>query len=367
MNRRCWLVRLRPPLLALLLLLTGGCSQLKDIDKRLFIVAIGIDPVPNTKDKLKITLKAAIPQGDPKQGGQQFDLITVEGQSIAESLRLAKSKVDKELDFGHTKGLVFGEKLSPEALSYAVDWAVRRRDFQLVSLTALAKPSAYDILEQKVKTERVPGKALFLALGRFGTESPYITPAYLFDLHRRLYEPGWSPVLPVVEHRGDQFNINKAAVFRRNQRAGILSPEETKLFNILTRRNIRTNLNLIWQESGMAVNLDHTSSSYRIIAGGEGRPQILYTVKLSGMLEENRSVTSLSDDQMRELEQAYEEHMSQQIRGLLVKLQKWKADPLGFGLHYEARHTGTSWKELYPDAAFAVEVKMRIRSTGVIQ
>ncbi|AFH64020.1 Ger(x)C family spore germination protein [Paenibacillus caseinilyticus] len=363
---RSLLPGLRMPFVLAALLLTAGCSQLKDIDKRLFVVAIGIDPVPGSKDRMKITLKAAIPQGDPKQGGQEFDLITIEAGSIAESLRLAKSKVDKELDFGHTKGLLFGEKLSPDALTYAVDWAVRRRDIQLVSLTALAQPTAYDILKQKIKTERVPGKALFLALSREGTESPFIVPAYLFDLHRKLYEPGWSPALPIVEYKGKQFNINKLAVLRKKQTAGTLTPDETKLYNILTRRHVRTNLNLMWKDNRLALNLDQTNSWFRIISTGEGGTQVVFHLHLSGMLEETRMVTSLSGTELRELETAYTEKLSKDVRALLTKLQQWDTDPLGLGLHYEARHPGRSWKELYPGASFTVQAKVQIRSTGVI-
>ena len=44
------------------LLLQYGCA-FKDIDKRLFVSAIGIDPAENVENGYKVTLKVALPFG----------------------------------------------------------------------------------------------------------------------------------------------------------------------------------------------------------------------------------------------------------------------------------------------------------------
>ncbi|MGV2806784.1 Ger(x)C family spore germination protein, partial [Clostridium perfringens] len=89
-------------------LFVSGCD-FRDIDLRLFVVSIGIDVSEKNPDMNRFTFKMAIPSGDPKIGDKKSFLITQESTSIAEAIREVKSKVDKELDFGHCKGVMYGE------------------------------------------------------------------------------------------------------------------------------------------------------------------------------------------------------------------------------------------------------------------
>ena len=76
----------------------------------------------------RFSFKIAIPSGDPKTGDKKSLLITQEATSIAEAIREVKSKVDKELDFGHCKGVMYGEAYARENIGKIQDWTVRRRD-----------------------------------------------------------------------------------------------------------------------------------------------------------------------------------------------------------------------------------------------
>lgn len=90
-----------------LLCLTTGCEY-KDIDRRIFVVAIGIDP--GEEEAFKVSLKLAIPQGEVTKIDEKMLIITEESDSISEALRLMKSKVEKELDYVHCKSIIIGKK-----------------------------------------------------------------------------------------------------------------------------------------------------------------------------------------------------------------------------------------------------------------
>lgn len=86
-----------------------GCN-FKDIDRRIFVVAIGIDP-GRKEGTFKVSLKLAIPQGDVTKIDEKMQILTEESDSISEALRRMKSKVEKELDYVHCKSVILGKGL----------------------------------------------------------------------------------------------------------------------------------------------------------------------------------------------------------------------------------------------------------------
>ena len=220
----------------------------------------------------RFSFKIAIPSGDPKTGDKKSLLITQEATSIAEAIREVKSKVDKELDFGHCKGVMYGEAYARENIGKIQDWTVRRRDMQLLMYPGVAVPTAEAVLKAEPPTERIAGNAIFLALSEDGTESPFITKTYSFDLTRRMMEEGEDPVMPVVETTEDQvLNINKVALMDKSKVKVILNQEETRLYNLLDLRNLSTNFGTRVEGELLEVNTDRTRARYKITTDKAGK------------------------------------------------------------------------------------------------
>jgi spore germination protein KC len=130
-------------IVCLLVLTLTGCG-FKDIDKRIFVVSVGVDPAKKSDKKFLISLKLAVP--NIQEVSNEFVIISEEGDTIAEAVRIMKAKVDKELDFSHAKLIVYNEKiLKPEIEKNLYYWFIRRRDFQEMSWVAIGKPSAQDV------------------------------------------------------------------------------------------------------------------------------------------------------------------------------------------------------------------------------
>ncbi|MGE7825294.1 Ger(x)C family spore germination protein [Paenibacillus sp. NPDC093718] len=350
-------------------LLLSGCD-FRDIDLRLFVVSIGIDVSKENPDMNRFSFKIAIPSGDPKTGDKKSILITQEATSIAEAIREVKSKVDKELDFGHCKGVMYGEAYARENISKIQDWTVRRRDMQLLMYPAVAIPTAEAILKADPPTERIAGNAIFLALSEEGTESPFITKTYSFDLTRRMMEEGEDPVMPVVETSGDQvLNINKVALMDKNKVKVILNQEETRLYNLLDLRNLSTNFGTKVEGQLLEVNTDRTRARYKIITDKSGEETIDYKIRITAILEEKEDPEQLDPKALRKIEEQFSKEISQSVKNLLEKIQKTGLDPLGFGLRYGGTHWNNQtemeeWRAIYPHIKFNVSVRLRIKSTG---
>lgn len=350
-------------------LFLSGCD-FRDIDLRLFVVSIGIDVSKENPGMNRFSFKIAIPSGDPKTGDKKSLLITQEATSIAEAIREVKSKVDKELDFGHCKGVMYGEAYARENIGKIQDWTVRRRDMQLLMYPGVAVPTAEAVLKAEPPTERIAGNAIFLALSEDGTESPFITKTYSFDLTRRMMEEGEDPVMPVVETTEDQvLNINKVALMDKNRVKVILNQEETRLYNLLDLRNLSTNFGTRVEGQLLEVNTDRTRARYKITTDKAGEETIDYKIRITAILEEKEDPEQLDPKDLRKIEEQFSKEISQSVKKLLEKIQKTGLDPLGFGLRYGGTHWNNQtemeeWRAMYPHIKFNVSVRLRIKSTG---
>jgi spore germination protein KC len=355
----------------LLLCLTTGCEY-KDIDRRIFVVAIGID-TGEKENSFKVSLKLAIPQGDVTKIDEKMQILTEESSSISEALRRMKSKVEKELDYVHCKSLILGEKLAAEDIRHVLDWAIRRRDLQLILNFAVGRPGALEVLHVKPLSERIPSNSLIMAMSGQGTESPFIASVYSYQLMRDIYENGKDPILPVIEAQGkEQFVIDTIVLLDKQRVRLELSPEETRLFNLLTRPNLRTNFPATVDNGKYQYYTESSSSSYRIINSKEGETRIRYTIKIKGIVEESSTQELITHSLLRKISDAGAEKLDQEVESLLIKIRDSGLDPFAWGLRYGARHWNNStemedWSHLYPRLKFEVAASVQVKYSGMVR
>lgn len=355
-------------IVCLALLPLGGC-QLKDIDKRYFVVTAGFDYSEDPANPYKVTLRLALPSSKVEEGGAMSIVQTVNAPSIAEAVRHLKSTVDKELEFGHCREFIFGRRLVEQlGIDDSMQWLMRRRDIQSVSNLMIGDPDAYTVASLRPKSERYPGNSLFLSFGNEGTESAYTVTTYLFDLYRRVYELGLDPVLPVASVFQDAYKIDRAALLDKSKARLFLTPEETLLFNITAFGT--NNAIVTLPKKPLNVVMSTTRTVARVDMSGGADPVAIVNVRVEGFLEQ--SPPHLLEMDWPGLERKMGKHFSDETERLLYKIRDAGLDPYGFGLHYLAdrRNAKTSlekWKQLYPSIRFDVRTNVSIQGTGLIR
>jgi len=359
-------------LLLLACSLLTGCYGFKDIDKRFFVVAIGVDP--GERHAYKVMLKLAIPGPQEKFGSNPALIVEEEADTVAEAVRIMKGKVDKEFDFGHAKAIILGDKLLDANIPLPVmmDWFMRRRDIQLVSWTGIGYPDAYSILQASPRSERLPSNMLFLFFGAAGTETGYVVSEYLYDFRRRMMERGLDPIMPIIRLRtGDQLNITTMSIFDKEHRRFNLSAEETKIFNSFYNSTIEK-VDIAFEENGrrIVMSVDQLSANFDVKQTPDGAYTLLAGLKIHGIIEESQ--TPIAESHLPELEKLVEAAVRERTLALLRKFQAAGVDPIGFGLKYRAsqRVDQAAWERwqhsLYAGAVIEVTSKVNIRSPGII-
>ncbi|WP_286231696.1 Ger(x)C family spore germination protein [Neobacillus mesonae] len=348
--------------------LAGGCG-FKDIDKRLFVVSIGVDLAKNSTKKYLVSLKFAIPSASKDQPNE-FSIVSEEADSMSEAVRILKTKVDKEIDFSHAKVIVLSEEVVKTTGNAGIYyWFPRRRDIQGIAWVAIGKPSALEVLKVKPKSEQLPSNALFLALGRDGSETPYIIPSLLFDFKYRLIERGIDPILPIIEAQKGIFEINSVGLFNKSKMIIHLAPEETKILNFIKSKEEKSAVKFMKGKTKIVMDTQTVKAKYKFIHSKGKEPYIQVNISVKGSLEEtNRRV---ANNQLSKYEKVAEKMMNKETKKLLKKIQAANVDPLGFGLRYRARSFNKDdweqWKKIYPNITFKVDTKVQITDTGLIE
>lgn len=369
MRRR---LRVRLAMLALSSLLLAGPSGcgFRDIDKRFFVVAMGVDPAEQNAKGFKITLRLAVPSPKVEPGAGKNQIVSVEATSIAEAVRLMKAHVDKELDFGHCKLYLLGEKLVDQDYTTIMRWLTRRRDVQSTAYMAVGQPDANSVLQIAPPAERYPGNTIFLMFGKDGTQSSYLVRVYLFDFIRRIEEKGIDPVLPVIRGENEGYVITRLALMDKSKRVLTLNPGETETYDQIRNRSRKSTVTALKDGVTLVLSVSSISSSYRIVTKGAGDPVIKLHLNVSGIFEE--APLGIYNEDWKALEATFNRSIKTEFEKLLVKVQKTGTDPFGFGLRYRATHAGNAktwadWLKLYPKLTFDVTVRTTIDGTGMVK
>lgn len=350
----------------------SGCG-FKDIDNRIFVTGIGIDPSEKESGEYKITLKLAIPVSSIKQEKEpSYQYLVHEGENVEEAVRILETHTDKVLEFGHTKIILINEALLEEEIKDFMDYFVRRGDIQTIAWVAAAKPSAEAILRTQPEGEAAVASPLTRFFGSTGTESPYIVSTYLYEFRRDFHGEGVDPIIPIVESNesGTQLIVNKSVVVKQRKKPLELSSSLTRDYNSLANSISGYSVKIVTDDLKLVLNMGTVKMKYKVINDNERPTSIKIDVKMTGVISQSNKQLPLNN-----LDK-YNKLASKEIKGhlekLLTTLQKEELDPFGFGLRYRTmqlydKGTFKKWEEAYPNLPFDVNVDIALKSTGTIQ
>ncbi|MFJ7826702.1 Ger(x)C family spore germination protein [Psychrobacillus sp. NPDC096623] len=352
--------------------LLTGCG-FKDIDNRLFVIGIGIDPSEKEEGHYKVTLKLAIPLASIKQEKKpSYQYLIHEGENIEETIRLLESHTDKVLEFGHTKIIVVNEALLENNIKDLMDYFVRRGDMQLIAWVGAAKTSAEAVLRAEPKEEEAVSTSLTRFFDNTGTESPYIVSTFLFEFRRNSNSFGIDPVLPIIGTSEDnsQLIVNKSIIIQEGRAPYELTPRLTREYNTLMNNLGGYSYKVEYEGNNIVINIVKTKVKYKIITNNKKPISINMKIQMTGEIIESDKDLSLNN--LTKYNKLAEEEVRKHVFEFLTTIQKENLDPLGFGLRYRTMHlndkgTMSKWNEAYPELPFDLKVVVDLKSTGTIE
>ncbi|MFC5603857.1 Ger(x)C family spore germination protein [Sporosarcina koreensis] len=358
-------------ILLLALLLQAGCA-FKDIDKRTFVVAIGIDPSEKVRNGFRVTLKLAKPIGNVKQAtSPTYAYLTHDADSVAVAIHEMETRVDTSLDLGHNRIIVMNKDLLEKDLDTFMDFFTRRGDIQMICFVAVAEKSSEEVVSFEPTIEAPASIALYNYFDNIGTESPYVVTTFLYEFRREVLGKGKDTVMPIidVDKENKEYLVHKSIVLKRGAKPVELTPEETKYYNSLVNKASGFSYKIAEKDMSVVLNIDEVKFKYKIVLN-EGEPRIDIKITKIGVIGE--STHRLNLKHLEKYDKLAEKEVNKKVMALLTKLQKNNVDPFGFGLRYQATRLSRKgldkeWERIYPEIKFNVKVHVELKSTGVIE
>ncbi|MCM3359216.1 Ger(x)C family spore germination protein [Psychrobacillus sp. MER TA 171] len=350
----------------------AGCG-FKDIDNRIFVTGIGIDPSEEDSDKYKVTLKLAIPVSSIKQEKEpSYQYLVHEGENLEDAIRILETHTDKVLEFGHAKVILINEKLLKEEIKDFMDYLFRRGDIQTIAWVGATKDSAEEILRTEPKGESAVASPLTKFFGNMGTESPYIVSKYLYEFRRDFYGEGIDVVLPIIESNepGTQLIVNKSLIVREGKEPFELSSSQTRNFNALANNMGGYSFKIETEELNLSLNMREVKMKYKVLKEGDQPTSIKVDVTMAGVISQSNKRLYL--DKLDNYNQLASIEIKKELEKLFTMLQEDKLDPFGFGLRYRTmqlyeKDIFKTWEKAYPELPIDLTVNISLKNTGTIQ
>lgn len=395
-----------------------GCLDQREIDDLVYPIALGLDI--GEANKLRLTLQLASPlsiggsqnggeEGGKKSGGDSATNVTVDAPSIYSGLNMINNILSKQITMSHTKVIVISKRLAEAGISEYLYALQRGREFRPSSFIVVSNEPPDEYLKNvKPLLESSPAKYYEMLLGKdfasfyptvrthefyYKSESNSVQPVAIltglgkYDEIKQLkssekdnkdkkfkfegeYVAGDIPIV------ADQKNeVMGAAVFKDEKMVGTLNGTESVVFQMVTGD---------FRYSYMTV-ADPYDENFVIVLDVTQRRNPLINVELVDgianvhiVIDLEADFSSIQSDQNYEdypeiVEQKAEEMIEGEVLKLLEKTRdEFNSDICGIGSIVKRKFlTWDSWEKYdwfsqYKNTKFNVEVKVRIRRTGLV-
>ncbi len=403
----------------ILLLAMCGCYDSKEIDDLAYASAIGLDT--GKTNELKMTVQIMVPKdigaGAEAGGGERARTVTtttVETPTIYSGLNLINNYISKQLNLSHAKLLVISEELARKGIQKYLYSMIRGRQFRGNMYIAVSKCSAEKYLNNvNPRLEANPSKyfelrhsafkytaftadttlinlymqetctcsqavATLVSVSRFNSSEEFNMEDSTYRQKNREkplegdYEAGHIPQKGEVSDE-----IMGLAVFDGDTMVGELDGQETTYYLMLVDQFIRAFMTIedpLDKENYIILDVRPRKKTVLTTEMIKGKPFCNAKLNLEAdILSIQSGINYEASENLYILETAAEDFITTEIKRFLEKTsKKYNADICSFGKSLKMRTLlwedwmKTDWLNKYEDAAFEVEVDLKLRRAGLI-
>ncbi|MHB1420245.1 MAG: Ger(x)C family spore germination protein [Bacillota bacterium] len=376
------------------LLISSGCWDQVEIEKRGFMVAVGLDAAKMPEGRklpehrspsgpLRVTMQLILPSmaartptgGGISQGQSPFwNLAAVsESGSVIDAMRQAFTRAERKPFLGHLRVIVIGSELASKGIADPMDYFSRAPDSRRRIRVFVTHPDALSVLSVVPRQDPVSGNYLSELAENEGTTSRIGPAVYLGDITRLLHE-GTPFVLPHVDPEKKELILNGAGVFNGHGRLlGWLNSGETKGLRFVLD-DIKSIVVTVPSPAGKGVDgVEIFGSKTRVKPYLEGNNvRFNIDIQMEGTLRERSFNDQPSNDiYLKKLEEVVARDTEKSVMETVKKVQKnFRVDIFGFQGHLEHqapwiwRQVGDRWEEIFPAVPVTVKVHFNIRRVG---
>lgn len=404
-------------LLILILLITNGCWDRRELESLGIVQALGIDSGPNPKE-ITVTTMIAIPSklgGQPGGGGGGGGdepgvlKISVTAPSIYEAFNKINTMINREVSLLQNQVLLIGEAMAKEGIKKWVDNLIRYREMRRTMTILICKGKAAEIMEVQPKLENKPSEYFIdlVATSRRTGMYPAVTLNDFFKRYESFTQENYLPLLDIhlkdddkkaqggageqkeasqsspgqpapegEEPKPELVRFIGSAIFKKDRMVGNFDNYETQILLLLNnefKEALLTIADPLQQDYHIVFRLLSTvpvQIQYR-------RQNNIDRFKVKLQLEADLvSIQSKIDYTRPKLENYLSRVIAGELKNRVTKLikkaqQEYNSDVFGFGQKVRSTFLTSPefenyhWPDRFKDAEINVEVKVDLRRVGV--
>lgn len=401
---------------AILLLVTifcSGCFGSTEPDQLSYIAAIGIDKADkegmyNFSYQIDVSKGSGGGGGSESgaEGGGKAGLIVIQAPSLAEARNLLNSFLSFRITLTHIKALIISDEVAREGVGRVFSPIMRFREYRGTMYVFVARGSARKFMEAYNPLLRLAPSKYYEWFMATQEGSGYYLDTSLHQFYKRLKSISAQPYTTLIgvgnkkleqepatgstetdksfgyiagesPHSGQNpLEFVGSAVFQGDKMVGTLSTSETRILSYL----------LGHQGSGYLVVQDpllsRDSINIRVRPGAapeikgefkDGIPSFQVQLEVEGEITGISSgINYETEEYLTLLENQMKLTLEEEIVNFIKKTQTMDSDVVGFGYYIrpnfklEKDFREYNWPQHYREATFTVEVKAKIRRTGLM-
>ncbi len=364
-------------------LLLSGCWDYSELEKRAFIIGLGIDEAKTAKHPNKayeITLQAIEPSaettaGNPGTPGAQskqgYINFTVTASSISKAIEDIVYQSERLPNLSHLQVLLISEKVAKKGFEDLYDFLARFPQMRRHTEVGITQGAPKEFLTLNSATQPTPAmhiaevidanqKTLNMPEGNFGALSKHIR-------EKRPY------VLPYLSKKsGTQIKVNQGAVFYTFTMAGTINEEEMRSLAFFQNEIERGNMSFSCDGGKSAVvrilrgktNLEHGMNNQR--------PFLHYAMRIEGELIETQcgGQKFSKPEQIKQLEQKFSRQLETILSRSYAKIRdQYHNDFLEITPRLKNTPELYDWirkepKSFFDEADIKIDVDLKLRMMG---
>lgn len=403
----CWKVKFA--VLLLLSFLCCGCFGGFEPDQVAYVAAIGIDKADQKgmyNFSYQFDVTKAFGTDSKDTGDKPVGLITIQAPSLAEARNLLNSLVSFKVTLTHIKALIVSDEVAREGIGKVFGPINRFREYRGSMYVMVVKDNARQFLEKFKPLLKVSPSKYYELIMTTQEASGYYLDTSLHQLNKRMKSNSAQPYAALIgvntvkldsEPSTGKTNGSKVfgyeagkipqtgdnllefagtAVFKGDKMVGVLSTTETRILSFLLGHpshgymvvedplDKKESLNLqirLGSKPDIKAVMQDGIPTFKIKLEIEGE----ITAITSGINYEQKEYLSLLESQVSQI--LYED-----VVNLIKKTQMLESDVVGFGFYLRPNFklnkdfAEYQWNQHYSEAVFEVEVKVKLRRTGLM-
>lgn len=351
----------------------AGCWDAEEIETKTFTSGLALDF--DAEGQVKLTAQIPIPElmlpaASHPGPAKNFYMITAQGRTSLEALDRLSTKTPGTLGTIQTKVIIINQQIAQEKPITLLDPFVRMNIFPANTFLLVTKEDAGQLLGQTLSSHILPS---FYLVGIFqkANKQEFVYPMPFWQFLARIDDPGIDPYLPLITYEQEEkvYLLAGLGVFSGQRLVSFLSPEEAKIFGLLSAKQGDIMLSFPWREN-RRVAVRHLRSRAKL--RWEDSNTISILLNITGyLMEETGATIPLTPALLQEMEDKFAGNIKNEAEALLQSLQAVNSDPLGLGRfarwHLPGKISEQEWRTLYPTLPLKVEVRFTFTSTGLVR